>query len=42
LKDSNAGLKVKIMEEEEVGLCSLARNISRGKGRVRAPKWGLG
>jgi hypothetical protein len=32
LKDSNASLKVKIMEEEGVGLCFLARNISRGKG----------
>jgi hypothetical protein len=32
LKDSNASLKMKIMEEEGVGLCSLVCNISRGKG----------
>jgi len=33
LKDSNACLKVKTMEEEGVGVCSLTCNISRGGGK---------
>jgi hypothetical protein len=41
LKDSNASLKVKTMEEKEVGVHSLARSISRVEGRVGAPEWGL-
>jgi hypothetical protein len=32
---------VKITEEEEVEACSLNCSISRVKGRVGAPGWGL-
>jgi hypothetical protein len=41
LKDSNESLKMKIMEEEWVRVCSLTHNILGVKGRVGAPGWGL-
>ncbi len=40
--DSNVSLKVKIVEGEGVGACSLARSTSRVEGLVRTPRWGLG
>jgi hypothetical protein len=39
--DSTASPKVKTMEGEGVGACSLAHNISGVEGRVGAPGWGL-
>jgi hypothetical protein len=33
---------MKIMEEERIEVRSLTHNISRVKGRVRAPRCGLG
>jgi hypothetical protein len=40
--DSTMSLKVKIMEGEGVGACSLACIISKVERHVRAPRWGLG
>jgi hypothetical protein len=42
LKYSNASSKVKTMDEEGVGVCSLTCNTSRVEGHVRALGWGLG
>ncbi len=42
LKYSNVNSKMKIMEEERIEVRSLTHNISRVKGRVRAPRCGLG
>jgi len=42
LKDLNANLKVKTMEEERVGVCSLVCNTSRVKECVGFSGWGLG
>jgi hypothetical protein len=42
LKNSNANLKVKTMEEERIGVRSLARNILGVEGHVGDPRWGLG
>jgi hypothetical protein len=41
LKNSNANLKMKMMEEG-VGVRSLTHNTSRVEGRVGVPGWGLG
>jgi hypothetical protein len=42
LKDSNANPKVKTMEEEKVGVCSVVHNTSRVEGHAGASGWGLG
>ncbi len=42
MKDSNLNMKVKTLEEEGVGVYSLARSTSRVKGRATTPRWGLG
>jgi hypothetical protein len=42
LMDSTANPKVKTIEGKGVGARSLACSTSRVKGRVRAPRWGLG
>jgi hypothetical protein len=42
LKDSNASLKLKIMEKEGIGVRSVTRNSSGVEGHARAPWWGLG
>ncbi len=42
LMDSTTSPKVKTMEGKGVEVCSLARSISRVKGRARASGWGLG
>ncbi len=39
---STTNPKVKTMEREGVGVCSLAHNTSGVEGRVGAPGWGLG
>jgi len=41
LIDSNSNPKVKTMEEEGVGACSLTCSILGVKGHVGAPRWGL-
>jgi hypothetical protein len=41
LKDLNVSPKMKIIEEEGVGVCSLICNISRVVECVGAPRWGL-
>jgi hypothetical protein len=41
LKDSNASPKVKTMDEEGVGVCSLTSNTSGVEGHARALGWGL-
>jgi hypothetical protein len=41
LKDSNASLKMKTMEEG-IGVHSLTHNTSGVKGRAGASRWGLG
>jgi hypothetical protein len=40
--DSVASPKVKTMEGERVGVCSLAYNILGVEEHVEAPGWGLG
>jgi hypothetical protein len=40
--DSIMSPKVKTMEGEGIGPCSLACNASGVKGRVEIPRWGLG
>jgi hypothetical protein len=42
LKNSNASLKIKTMEEKGVGVRSLVHNTSRVEGLVRTSGWGLG
>jgi hypothetical protein len=42
LMDSTTSPKVKIVEGEGVGACSLAHNTLWGEGRVGTPGWGLG
>jgi hypothetical protein len=42
LMDSTVNPKVKTTKGERIGVCFLACNISRVKGRVGAPRWGLG
>jgi hypothetical protein len=41
LIDSNASFKVKIMEEDGIGLCSLAHSTSRVERCVGVLGWGL-
>lgn len=41
LKGSNVSSKVETMEEEGIGVRSLAHNTSGVKGRVKALGWGL-
>jgi hypothetical protein len=40
--DSTMSPKVKIMEGEGVGVCSLAHSTLRVEGHVGASRWGLG
>jgi hypothetical protein len=42
LIDSTMSPKVKTMEGERVGVCSLVRNTLGVERHVGAPKWGLG
>jgi len=42
LMDSIMSPKVRTMEGEGIGPCSLACNASGVKGRVEIPRWGLG
>jgi hypothetical protein len=41
LKDPNVNPKLKIMEEEGVGVCSLACSISKVEEHIRVSRWGL-
>jgi hypothetical protein len=40
--DSTINPKVKTMEGEGIGACSLTHNISMVEGHVGTPGWGLG
>jgi hypothetical protein len=42
LKYSNANLKMKIIKEKGVEVCSLARSTLGVERRARVPGWGLG
>jgi hypothetical protein len=42
LKDSNVNLKMKTMEKEGIGVCSLVHNTLKVERCVKALGWGLG